>query len=91
MTEDDAMQRVEELEKLYDVAVADRVRMHTENEQLRAAMLEDMEGAKANCGKYGGARDCSSWTGRNLRCSDCPVEVWLSSTCEALAAQEIDE
>ena len=55
---------------------------------LLIAMLEDMEGAKANCGKYGGVRDCRAWTERNLRCSDCPVEVWLSSTYEALTEDQ---
>ncbi len=50
--------------------------------EIYQAAQEDMEGAKANCGKYGGARDCSAWTDRNLRCSDCPVEVWLSSLCD---------
>ncbi len=62
--------------------------LQARNEQLETAMRDDMAGAVANCGKYGGERDCAPWVDRGLRCSDCPVEVWLSSTHEALAALE---
>ena len=80
-----------ELALIADVVLCE---LKAEIERLRAienAAKDDMECAKANCGKYGGSRNCSAWINRDLRCSDCPVEVWLGSTFEALQQENDDE
>jgi chromosome segregation ATPase len=82
----------ERLREIIDTRLPDQGR---QIERLRAvyeAAKNDMKSAKANCGKFPeSSRDCSSWIERGMRCSDCPVEVWLAETSDALAAAQEDD
>jgi len=63
------MKDIERLQAMLDVA---------------APAKDNLACAVANCGKTGGDRDCSAYVNYGLRCSDCPVEIWLASIVEAL-------